>query len=235
MTDPLAPLRRGPWRYLRDIDVLHALAVAVVALVGSAGLVFVGYFIYVWRAAARAPRLPAQRQVVLVFGRQLVDDVPESDYRRRLSRCLAVMQADLAERVLLLGGLSGGRISEAAAGADWLHAQAALPDVQLVLEQTSTDSLENLRHARDLLRASDADAARLTVTLVTSRYHLARCLLLARRLGFEPHPVGAEERLPYTAHYLVRMAMEAGYLMSIDLGLRWAHLIGHQRMAGRIT
>jgi hypothetical protein len=29
--------------------------------------------------------------------------------------------------------------------------------------------------------------------------------------------------------------MEATYLMWIDLGVRWARLIGHQRMAGRIS
>lgn len=238
MSERLAPPRRGPLRYLRDADVLHALVVALVAMVGSGGLVFVGYFIHVWRTAVRAPSVPDRRRVVLVFGRRLVDDAPEADYRQRLGRCLALMRDGQAERVLLLGGISGGRVSEAAAGAGWLRQRNPPADVPLLLEPASTDSLENLRHARELLCAGHAGAAteaRLSTTLVTSRYHLARCLLLARRLGFDAHPVGAEQALPRTLRYVARMAMEAGYLMWIDLGMRWARLIGHQRMAARIA
>jgi uncharacterized SAM-binding protein YcdF (DUF218 family) len=72
------------------------------------------------------------------------------------------------------------------------------------------------------------------VALVTSRYHLARCLLLARQLGFTGLPVAAEPVLPRHARYLGRLLLEAGYLMWIDLGLRWAQLIGHRRMTARL-
>jgi len=103
-----------------------------------------------------------------------------------------------------------------------------------MLEQMSIDSLENLRHARELLRDS-ADAELPAVSLVTSRYHLARCMYLARRLGFDASPIGAEERLPLNRRYVLRMLMEAGYLMWIDTGMRWAALIGNHRMAARIS
>jgi len=69
---------------------------------------------------------------------------------------------------------------------------------------------------------------------VTSRYHLARCLLLARRLGFDGVPVAAEAAMPLRPRYLGRLLTEASYLMWIDLGMRWADLIGHRRMAARI-
>ncbi|MGP1665123.1 MAG: YdcF family protein, partial [Rhodanobacter sp.] len=72
------------------------------------------------------------------------------------------------------------------------------------------------------------------VALVTSRYHLARCLLLAKRLGFDGVPVGAEAVLPHHPRYLGRLLMEASYVMWIDIGMRWAELVGHQRMARRI-
>lgn len=235
MTDPLQPLRRGPWRYLRDIDVLHALAVTLLVAVCSGGLVFVGYLVHVWRLASRAPLLPKRRGVVLVFGQKLVDDAPARDYRQRLRRGVAVARAGLAERVLLLGGHSGGRISEAAAGAAWLQGRGFPADVPLVLEQASVDSLENLRHARSLLQGQLARTRLPPVALVTSRYHLARCLMLARRLGFDSVPVAAEAVLPRRPRYLGRLLMEASYLMWIDLGMRWAALIGHRRMAERIS
>lgn len=227
-----SPLKRGPWRYLSDRDVLHAAMVVVVVLTLSLGLVWLGYLIHVWRIAARSsPTLP-RPMTVLVFGRRLVRDQPEADYQQRLERALALMRSNLTEHVLLLGGCSGGTHSEAAAGRAWLAARELPAGVTLRLEQASIDSLENLRHARSLLQEDGPLLRALPpVALVTSRYHLARCLLLARRLGFDAVPVAAEPALSLNRRYLARLLAESGYLMWIDLGVRWARLIGHQRMA----
>lgn len=230
MNAPASPFRRGPWRYLRDADVLHALAVTALALVASGGLLWLGYLLHVWRLAARSPRRDDAVSVLLVFGRRLDADRPGRDYRWRLRRCLRLARSGAAARVLLLGGCSGGRVSEAQAGADWLRRHGFPAAVPLQLEQASTDSLENLRHARELLRKGPLPG----VALVTSRYHLARCRLLARRLGFDARPVAAEPALPGGLRYRLRMVLEAGYLMWIDVGLRWATLIGHRRMLSRL-
>jgi uncharacterized SAM-binding protein YcdF (DUF218 family) len=232
----IAPLKRGPWRYLSDRDVLHAAAVVLVALALSLGLVWVGYLVHVWRVAARSPLTLSQPMTVLVFGRRLVHDLPEPDYQQRLSRALALMRAERTDHVLLLGGRSGGRVSEAAAGKDWLVSREIPPGVTLQLEQASVDSLENLRHARSMLQ-EDGPLMRLLppVALVTSRYHLARCQLLARRLGFDCVPVAAEPTLVLNRRYLIRLLAESGYLMWIDIGARWANLIGHRRIVARLS
>jgi len=107
--------------------------------------------------------------------------------------------------------------------------------VWVELEQDSVDSLENLRHARRLLQAQTTHGELPPVALVTSRYHLARCLMLARRLGFSGLPVAAEPVLPRHGRYLGLLLLEASYLMWTDLGLRWAQLIGHRRMHARIS
>lgn len=229
------PVHRNPWRYLRDADVLHAAAVTLLAVVASGGLVWLGYAVHVWRIAWRSPTARPGRWVLLVFGRQLVADAPERDYRSRLARALALMRAGQAERVLLLGGRSGGHRSEAQAGHTWLQSHGLPADAPIELEQESVDSLENLRHARGMLQGGDRAELLPPVALLTSRYHLARCLLLARRLGFDSHPLAAEDTLAYTPRYLALLAMEATYLMWIDLGTRWAQLIGHRRMAARIS
>lgn len=230
MTDPVTPLHRGPWRYLRDADVVYSLLVTLAVLVLTGGLAWLVYLLDVWRTAWRSSVHAGEARVLLVFGRKLVDERPGKDFRLRLGRCLQLARDGRAERVLLLGGRSGGHVSEARAGADWLHARGFPDSVPLVLEQASPDSLENLRHARELLRKHTLPP----VVLVTSRYHMARCMLLARRLGFDAHPVAAETHLPMRPRYVLRMLLESGYLMWIDIGLRWAHLIGHERMAARI-
>ena len=226
-------LRRGVWRYLSDGDILIAALVTAVAFTATLGLLYVGHLVrVVWLAAASPARAPAAR-TLLVFGRRLVDDRPETDFVDRLERAREHAREGLADRVLLLGGYSGGSVSEAEAGRRWL-VQAGWPGkVPLTLEQLSIDSLENLRHARELLR--DAEHESLPgVWLVTSRYHLARCLYLARRLGFDALPLAAERRLPVTTRYVLRLAMEAGYLMWIDTGMRWAAITGNRRMSTRI-
>lgn len=234
MSGLLKPLRRGVWRYLSDRDILLAALVTAIAFVGSLGLLYVAHAVRVWRLARHSPVMAARRDTLLIFGRRLVDDRPEYDFIHRLRRGRNNALAGRADRVLLLGGISGGSISEAEAGRRWLVAEGWPGDVPLLLEQVSIDSLENLRHARELLRDS-AGAELPPVSLVTSRYHLARCMYLARRLGFDASPIGAEERLPLNRRYVLRMLMEAGYLMWIDTGMRWAALIGNHRMAARIS
>lgn len=234
-TTVAAPAHRNPWRYLRDADVLHAGVVTLLAVLLSGGLVWLGYLLHVWRIARCSPSVLRGRWTVLVFGRRLVRNAPGADYRERLSRALALMRAGQAQHVLLLGGCSGGDRSEAQAGHAWLRCHGLPGSISVELEQESVDSLENLRHARGLLQGGDRTDVLPPVALLTSRYHLARCLLLARRLGFDGHPVAAEETLAYTPRYLALLAMEATYLMWIDLGVRWAELVGHRRMASRIS
>ncbi|MHB1059356.1 MAG: ElyC/SanA/YdcF family protein [Rhodanobacter sp.] len=232
---PNLPPARNPWRYLCDRDVQHAALVSVLALVLSAGLVWLGYLVHVCRVAARSPLVPPRRMIALVFGRRLERDAPEHDYQQRLRRALSLVEQRQTDHLLLLGGCSGGQRSEAAAGQAWLRQHGLAAGVRVELEQESVDSLENLRHARRLLQAQAGDAGLPPVALVTSRYHLARCLLLARQLGFDGTAVAAEPALPRQRRYLGLLLVEASYLMWIDLGLRWARLIGHRRMAARIS
>jgi len=228
------PAARNPWTYLRDRDVQHAALVTALAVLLSAGLVWLGYVIHVCRIAARSPLAPPRRMTLLVFGQRLQHDQPALDYRLRLRRALALLELHRAAPLMLLGGHSGGTRSEAEAGHAWLRRHGLPADAHVQLEQDSVDSLENLRHARRLLGADRPQAPLPPVALVSSRYHLARCQLLARRLGFDSVPVAAEPTLPWRARYLGRLLMEATYLMWIDIGVRWAELIGHQRMAARI-
>ncbi|MGY3041350.1 uncharacterized SAM-binding protein YcdF (DUF218 family) [Rhodanobacter sp. TND4EL1] len=229
------PTTRSPLRYLRDHDVQRAALVTALALVLSAGLVWLAYLIHVCRVAAGSPLRPPRRMIVLVFGRQLVRNAPGPDYQQRLRRALSLVEQRQTDHLMLLGGYSGGHQSEATAGRSWLLQHGLAGEVRMELEQDSVDSLENLRHARRLLRI-DAVAGDLPpVALVTSRYHLARCAMLARRLGFDGQPIAAEAGLSLRPRYLGLILIEASYLMWIDIGARWARLTGNQRMIERLS
>jgi len=223
--------RRGPFRYLRDGDVWHSLIVTALACVLTAGLLYLMYLIRVVLIAVRAQCGSEPGALLLVFGRKLeADGRPGHDYVARLQRALEILVRQPAQKLMLLGGASGAQVSEAAAGLQWLRAHGLPATIEITLEQASTDSLENLRHARSLLGTTLP-----RVILVSSRYHLARCLALARTLGFAAQVCAAEPRLRWSVRVAQRIALEAGYLMWLQTGTAWARVIGNKRMLARVT
>lgn len=209
-------------RLLCDRDVLHTLLVTCAVLVGSGGLV---YLAYLWRTVRVATRAGiTARGAVLVFGKHCIDGQPDSDFRARLKRVHALAKAGHASRVLLLGG--GDQPSEAAVAARELRALGWPENVPLVLEDQSCNTFENLRHARALLGDADDPA-----WLLSNRYHLARCALLAQCMALDHRLCAAEDAW----HFTPKILTEAALLMWTDVGRRWARLIRHQRMLAKLS
>ena len=219
-------------RLLFDRDVLHAGVVAGTVCVLSAGLVYLGYFVHVVRTARRAPVLPDHGETVLLFGKHAPGGRLDPDFAARIARAAEVWHARAPRTLVLLGGGAPGHPAEADVARDALLARGLPHDAPFRLEKTSRDTLQNLRNARALLAA---DAHRGRVTLLSSRYHLARCALFARQLGFEWELCAAEPTLRLTPAVVWRLAGEAAYVCWVDLGTRYARLIGHRRMVARVS
>jgi|SRR6478735_543956 len=223
-----------------DGDVLHTGVVAGAACVLSAGLVYIGYFLYVLRVARQAPCRPERGDCVLLFGKHAPHGRIDRDFEARLDRAVSLWSEHPPASVVLLGGGADGEPSEAEVARGALLARG-VGDVPLQLEARSRDTLQNLRNARELLRGTATRAGNALhgalprVTLLSSRYHLARCALFARQLGFDWELCAAEPRLPLDPRTLARLAGEAAYVCWSDLGTRWARLIGHRRMLARVT
>lgn len=218
-------LRRGPWRRWSDADVLHSFAVAFLACAATGGLLFVWYFAPTLHIACAAPTAMSRARTLLLFGKRLVNGQADADYFARIERAHEQMVARRCERVFLLGGASRGA-TEAAVARQALLRLGLSDGIELVLEEASIDTLENLRNARDLL----APCGQTRVALLSSRYHLARCAMLAQHLGFEFELVAAEDRFAPNLARLHRLVLEAGYILCADVGTRWARLIGNRRM-----
>jgi len=220
--DPTDPLLR------RDIG--HSLAVSLLAVLLSAGLVYLLYVGRVWRVAARSRQRPDDADTVLVFGKRLVDGAPDDDYRLRLQHAHALLLQRPGRRLVLLGGGEPGA-TEAEVGLAVLRGFGLPEDAPVQLEDRSRDTLQNLRNARALLGADRGGP----VLLLSNRYHLARCARLADLLGFEHRPCAAEPRFALREQRLSRLLQEAAYLCWLEVGLGWARLIRHRRMIGRLS
>jgi len=230
MTASYSPFRDGPWRHLSDRDVWHSLLVTALTVVLSGGLLWLYVFLRTIHLARRAPLRPRAAATLLLFGKRLDGGAIDADYTARLTRILTLIR-EQPYAVLLLGGHTGAGLSEAAAALQWLQQHGLPAEADVRCEDASTDTLENLRNARDLLGPD----ASVRMALVSSRYHLPRCLLLARSLGLDAEIVAAEPRLRWSAALFLRLVLEASYCLWLDVGRRWARLIGHRRMVERVT
>lgn len=221
---------------LGDRDVLQVAAVTAATCLLSAGLVYVGYFVHVLRIARNAPCLPGRGDCVLLFGKHAPQGRLDRDFEARLDRAVSLWRESPPAGLVLLGGGAPDQPSEAEVARQGLFARGLSVDTPLWLEAQSRDTLQNLRNARDLLDAGpNADGVRQRVTLLSSRYHLARCALFARQLGFDARLCAAEPSLELGPRMLMRIAGEAAYVCLTDVGSRWARLIGHKRMLARIS
>jgi len=219
------------YRLIADRDVLHVAAVALSACVLTAGLVYVGYFVHVLRIARKAPCLPEHGDCVLLFGKHAPQGRIDPDFEARLDRAMALWRERPPASVVLLGGGAPDESSEAEVARQGLRARGLADDVPLRLEAQSRDTLQNLRNARDMLGEHGARR----VTLLSSRYHLARCALFARQLGYDWELCAAEPRLALRPATFLHIAGEAAFVCLSDVGTRWARLIGDRRMLARVT
>lgn len=231
-TGTMTPRRAHRITILRDLDVLHALGVAGAALVLTGGLLYLVYLGNAWKVARTTSAEPDASQPgghVLVLGKHCPDGVPDADYLVRLERARALAWADASRELMLLGG--GPAPTEAEIGARELRRRGLPHGLSLVLEDESRDTMENLRHARRLLALRPSAP----VILISNRYHLARCALFARNLGIPHRLCAAEPAWRVSPRALAQLLREAAYLMWVDVGARWARLIGHRRMLAKLS
>jgi uncharacterized SAM-binding protein YcdF (DUF218 family) len=242
MADPTGPNKRAPPQSsmpasdLRDTDrhlvrdVRHSLGITALAVLLSGGLLYLACLARVCWVAMRSGQDPGHGEQLLVFGKKLADGAPDEDYRRRLQHAHALAQRHPQRPLILLGGGPAGA-TEAEAGLHVLHELGLPPEVPVLLEDQSLDTLQNLRNARDML--AEHPPGRLL--LLSNRYHLARCHSLARLLGMDALPCAAEPAFRLREQGLVRLALEAAYLCWLEVGAAWARLIGHRRMIERVS
>jgi uncharacterized SAM-binding protein YcdF (DUF218 family) len=209
---------------LADPALRESLVVSAILLVASGGLTFLATWAWVLTRALTRRRARSVDRLI-VCGHVLKAGRPSAVYRARLRRAADLAAHDSGIRILLAGG---GRPSEAAAGRHWLVTEYGIATGRMDLEEVSTDTFENLRHARGLL---PPDAR---VGIVTSRFHLARVMVYARQLGLDAVPVPAEARWRPTPANLGASVREAAFLCWFFCGRLWARLARRRQLLERI-
>lgn len=214
-----------------DKDGLLMLAISTLIILLSLGLSFFIATIYALSFARNKKncQVGAQKPAIL-FGFQLVNNQIQPSFAQRLDKFLEC--ASSFNQVFLLGGKTkNNAIAEAEAGRDYLLNQQPGLVTQIRLELDSRNTLENLKQARKQLQAAKID---LNVVLITHQYHMARCYLMAKNLGYQTDFLIAE-MTGFTIKNKIIVYLLEGFLIHWYLtGLVIANLLKNKRMLNKI-
>ena len=190
--DPAEPLRRSGWFVAGSL-------VSVTVIYGSmAFLIFMIYTVFL-------QIIPRKRDFdyVIIHGAGLLHgDQLTKLLRDRVDKAIQVYRKDPTPPKLIPSGGRGGdeTISEAEAMRRYLLAQG-IPPEDILMEDASTTTLENLRFSKQIL---DGQEGRKYTALVTSNYHVYRALRYCRRIGLRCTGIGSHVAFYYWPSALIR-------------------------------
>ncbi len=175
----------------RLLILIRAVLIACLAF-----FAFVEYFILSAAFSKPEPGLDA----VIVLGARVNEDGPSGSLNERIHAAAEYLRANPDAVAVASGGKGDDEpMSEAECIRDHLVAMGIDPE-RILLEDTSTSTVENLTNSFALLKGS---AVR--VGIVTNDFHIFRALCIGRKLGgFELSPVPARSSLSGFVHYSMR-------------------------------
>lgn len=163
---------------------------------------------------------------IIVPGAALRDAEPSPILAARLDRALELWRADGCRgRIIVSGGQGPDEcVSEASAMRAYLQAHD-VPSGCILEEPRSTTTYENMRFSLALLERQNVAARNAAVAVVSTDYHLVRCMHYARRCGAPVVGVGASSAgRQWSRGYLREVAaftkmLLPSYIVPITLGL----------------
>ncbi len=140
---------------------------------------------------------------VIIHGAGLLDGNRVSKLLSdRIDKAILVYSTDPSPTILIPSGGQGGdeTVSEARAMADYML-EKGIPESDILLEDQSKTTLENLRNCKALI---DSREGRKYTALVTSNYHVYRALRYCRKIGLKCTGIGSHVALYYWPSALIR-------------------------------
>ena len=155
----------------------------VAAFTITLGLLFVfveGMIIY--HAVA-----PADENVdyVILLGSRVRNDGPSVDFRARIDATYQYALENPDTMIIATGGQGYDEpVSEASAARDYL-VERGIPSERILLEDKSTNTVENIENSRAIILGRGDDPEDCSVIIISASYHLCRARFIAGKYGFE--------------------------------------------------
>jgi len=174
-----------------------------------------GYFFAIHKELRRPTVSFTPANSILVLGSGTPNCLASPTLQSRLNKALELASNWPTSRIIVSGGVDFGlRCSEASVMADFLAAKG-FSNSRIMLEERSTSTDENLRFSAQILQANGI-ALDDTIALVTSDFHVARAMRIARKSGFssiQGIPAATPLYLRYNAWLREYFANISGFLL----------------------
>lgn len=188
----------GKGRFGTRLYVLLSLFAIYVLALMAVYLMSAGLNLFHWKKRRGA-------DYILVLGAGLAGARVTPLLAARIDKGIELLHQNPGARLILSGGQRPGEeIAEGQAMARYAEQKEISPE-QIIIEENSTSTEENILFSRELMEKSGA-----RVILVTTAYHVFRALLLAKRQGLKCVGFGAKTKWYFTLNALIREFI--GYL-----------------------
>ena len=169
MRFPLFHSRNGLRFYL-----LRGIALSILLVLA----VFAGNVWQVYRTGNQTLPAAATADAAVVLGAAAWNKQPSPVFLERINHAIALYQSHRVGKIVFTGGTpKKGYMTEAEVGRRYALKQG-IPAKNILFENTSRNTYENLRNIKPILRANSVDS----IIIVSDPYHLARAQAIARDL-----------------------------------------------------
>lgn len=213
------------------LDGYFTLLLSNIVLLCTGGL----YWLWLLKAAyARAKNTPVavnNCDLIVVLGMRPHNDQINLEFKTRLNRAVTLFDQGYAKQILVLGGKTGNNPqSEAQLGIQYLL-DRGLPQTNLLAEDHSRHTLENLHNARRLVCGKQDK----TAALITSRYHLERSHRMSRSLQLSHKLCAAEAEFKLHNQIFINLLKEAYFIHWFEVGKTWSFAVNNRKSLNRIS
>jgi len=147
--------------------------------------------------------------VVIVLGAGVVGERVTTPLALRLDRAIYYFGRNPSAYIIVCGGLGDmATITEAEAMARYLYARG-IPRERILLEESSTSTLENLTFAKDIM--NDHFQGDFRAVVISNDFHMFRAVSMARSVGIDTNHLGAATPRRLLAENYLREALAVVY------------------------
>ncbi len=148
----------------------------------------------------------AEADVAIILGAAASNDEVSPVYQERINHGIRLYKEGYVKKVIVTGGKGDGNNVSDAYVAKQYAVEQGVPEADILLEETSKITQENLEYAKVLMSENDYQ----TAIIVSDPLHMKRAMLLARDAGIEGYSspttttryVSAKTKLPFLTREL---------------------------------
>lgn len=147
----------------------------------------------------------SQLDYIVVLGAGLINGKVSPLLAGRVQKGVELLKQNPRAKIIMSGGQGRDEPRSEALAMKEYALSLGVPADQIILEDQSTNTAENIKFSQKLIPANQA------VGIVTNNFHLLRALLLSRRFGLACRGYGSKSRFYYSLNAFIREF--AGYIV----------------------